>query len=1164
MKSHTRFFTFTLSCFLTFILVISCVDTPTEPVADNPLDANNSGTSGDPYRLSTEIADGGVRLTWQAVDVNDLAGYNVYRKENNSAFSQFHQVNSTTTTYTDRTIQNGHRYEYYVVAHSATGEGDASNVAKVSINADPVIYIAGENATHTPTRNVTLTILAFGAEQMRLSNSEGFSNSVWEAYSTTKEWELLTGEGTKNVYLSIIYDTNDTSSIASDDIDPTLIEPTVIINNDAEYTEIRLVTLSLTGLGVTEMKIENVEPPSLTSTFSNSMNIETNYTTFKSKSTGRESLHVRNIQSPNRDETTEDWQPFEESIEWELLIGEDVKNIEVTVRNEFLIEETCSDNILPRLSEALNIAIANSDTVQTNHVSVRVEAEYADSMQIGVDDQFTEAVWVPFVPNFNWDLGKGELIVNELNGRSVRSTLSLPTPSRDGSDETEYTLYARVKNEFEVPSNTISDDVTVEIFGAISIDDGADSTASRFVDLQITVAQADSMALSNDSLVLIQDPTWIEISSHFQNWALQTGEGQKTVFARFKNISGAESQIYSDYIEPLLPMDPSISIVDEDEDGFTALRIVDLSLFASGENLRMRLSENGEFEGAAWEEFAESKQFELSTGAGEKIIHVCFKNDFELESDVVNCAIAPLPINPTMTIQDSAEFTLTRDISVSFTAEGVIDSMLVSVYEDFHDVNWVEFSEEIDVELLAGSGVKVVYARLWNNFEIESEIITDMISPMLLQPNLTINGDAEITNDSVLRLYMQNVGALRMQVSESEDFDDADWIEYQEEYGFEVDDGFRIIFVQFQNDFFQSENLVKDTIFVDTQVEIEAFSWSSENEGPIFTGDNFFLELEMSDDAISAEIDGTALVRIEGFEEDIELEEVGEGHYQADYEISENDGVFNGEVSILFTDRASNMSESIAEERIFINCGDEGGFEHSFSLTDNINIVMCWIPPGEFRMGSPDDEDERNDSEGPVHDVHFGQGFWMGKYEVTQAQWEAVTDNNPARNYGVGDSHPVYYVNWVDIQEFEESLDDYFRLPSEAEWEYACRAGTNTRFYWGDDPDYEDIDDYAIYDENSNGLTQEVGTKEPNAWGLYDMSGNVWEWCEDGWHGNYNGAPDDGTPWFAEPGHSFRSYRGGGFAFWGACHYVRSACRRGQNRTSDSMWLGFRLAKSLR
>lgn len=187
-------------------------------------------------------------------------------------------------------------------------------------------------------------------------------------------------------------------------------------------------------------------------------------------------------------------------------------------------------------------------------------------------------------------------------------------------------------------------------------------------------------------------------------------------------------------------------------------------------------------------------------------------------------------------------------------------------------------------------------------------------------------------------------------------------------------------------------------------------------------------------------------------------------------------------------------------------------------------------------MGSSDDEKNSCSDERPQHQVTV-PSFFMGKYPVTQAQWEAVAsqtdmkvkiDLNPDPSYFKGKNHPVERVSWDEAVEFCQRLSRLtggnYRLPSEAEWEYACRAGTTTRFYFGDE--VNQLEDYAWHGENSRGTTHPVGQKKPNAWGLYDMHGNVWEWCEDDWHDSYEGAPTDGSAWI-ENGNCHRVTRGG-------------------------------------
>ncbi|OQB39462.1 MAG: Serine/threonine-protein kinase pkn1 [Candidatus Hydrogenedentes bacterium ADurb.Bin179] len=192
-------------------------------------------------------------------------------------------------------------------------------------------------------------------------------------------------------------------------------------------------------------------------------------------------------------------------------------------------------------------------------------------------------------------------------------------------------------------------------------------------------------------------------------------------------------------------------------------------------------------------------------------------------------------------------------------------------------------------------------------------------------------------------------------------------------------------------------------------------------------------------------------------------------------------------------------------------------------------MEFVWIPPGEFMMGSPNSEKGRYDNETPQHKRTIKEGFWLGKFEVTQEQWRKVMGNNPS--YFKGDFLPVEQVSWDDCQQFVAKLSrpgqGIFRLPSEAEWEYACRAGAGTRYYWGPDPAYSQIREYAWYDACSEGRTHPGGLKRPNAWNLYDMAGNVWEWCEDDYHESYHGAPRDGRAWVDIPRVSTKVPRGG-------------------------------------
>ncbi len=166
-------------------------------------------------------------------------------------------------------------------------------------------------------------------------------------------------------------------------------------------------------------------------------------------------------------------------------------------------------------------------------------------------------------------------------------------------------------------------------------------------------------------------------------------------------------------------------------------------------------------------------------------------------------------------------------------------------------------------------------------------------------------------------------------------------------------------------------------------------------------------------------------------------------------------------------------------------------------------LALRWCPPGSFTMGSPTSEEGRDNDE-TQHRVTLTKGFWMGETEVTQGLWKEVMGNNPS-SFKLGDDYPVEQVSWNDCQKFVEKLNEKapsdwrFALPTEAQWEYACRAGT-TGAYGGTGR----LDDMGWYISNSGDKTHPVGKKRANAWGLYDMHGNLWEYCAD-WHGAYPG-----------------------------------------------------------
>lgn len=211
----------------------------------------------------------------------------------------------------------------------------------------------------------------------------------------------------------------------------------------------------------------------------------------------------------------------------------------------------------------------------------------------------------------------------------------------------------------------------------------------------------------------------------------------------------------------------------------------------------------------------------------------------------------------------------------------------------------------------------------------------------------------------------------------------------------------------------------------------------------------------------------------------------------------------------------------------------------TLDLGNTVTMTCVLVPAGSFRMGSPDDEKERSKNEGPQHDVTLSKPFYMGAYKVTQEQYEQIMGQNPSTWKG-DPQFPVEAVSWGNAVEFCKKVSarsgQHVRLPTEAEWEYACRAGTLTRFFFGD-ADTE-FGDYAWYKANSAGGAvpiHPVGGKKPNPWGLYDLYGNLLERCLDYYADAYAGAKEE-DPQGPQAG-SFHVLRGGNY------HTIPGRCR---------------------
>ena len=243
--------------------------------------------------------------------------------------------------------------------------------------------------------------------------------------------------------------------------------------------------------------------------------------------------------------------------------------------------------------------------------------------------------------------------------------------------------------------------------------------------------------------------------------------------------------------------------------------------------------------------------------------------------------------------------------------------------------------------------------------------------------------------------------------------------------------------------------------------------------------------------------------------------------------------------------------------------------ELTLDLGQGVSLNLVLIPSGKFMMGSPETEKDRSSDEGPQREVTISKAFYLGVTEVTQAQWKSVMGTEPWKGQEYvkeGADHAASYINWDDATLFCKALSKKMgrpvRLPTEAEWEYGCRAGRQTRFHYGDDEDYSELGDYAWYRSNAYDKDEKyahpVGRKKPNAWGLYDMHGNMWEWCSDryGLYANAKLIDPQGQGFGSD-----RVLRGGGWL--NGPHGCRSAFRLRSSTVGRGIGGGFRVVVPL-
>ena len=742
-----------------------------------------------------------------------------------------------------------------------------------------------------------------------------------------------------------------------------------------------------------------------------------------------------------------------------------------------------------------------------------------------------------------------------------------------------------VNDKDQESSRTNLAPVNIKTQPVLVINGGDQYTPTRAVQLTILANTATQMMLSNQAD--FSGAQW-EAYVTSKSWELPTGDGEKTVYLKVKYENGQESQPVSAAIKPQ-PMNPSIVIIADTVE-YTPTRNVTLKLSATGANLKMKLSEDSTFSGVQWQNYQSNPAFQLSTGNGTKKVYAKFKNDFEIESDLVFDTIEPQPMNPSISIANNAQYTTTRNVQLNLNATGSNLKMKLSEDSTFNGVNWQDYSSDLSFILSTGDGVKKVYAKFKNDFEIESSTLKDDIIMDTTPPTvvLTVTPDSGITNETTFQFdptgSSDNLTAkqdLRVRFDwENDGMFDTNWHELRiTKYEFQVGGGDKTVRMQLKDGVGWQVETTKN-IFVNTRPQA-AFTATKDN-------DNY--RMYHFDASASTDYeDGHNLQYRWDFD--------GDGVYDTNWLTQDNishvfdhDGTYQTQLSV--RDENQLIGQKISEIQV------------QAPLVD-----MVFVQGGTFQMGDTwgdGDSDER-----PVHTVTVSS-FYMGKYEVTNAQVVEVfnwalqqgkitassttvenTEGNAQElldldgslsqisyngsvlyvenNY---DNYPVVEISWYGAAAFCNYLSERegltpvydlsnwtanwnangYRLPTEAEWEYAAKGGANgnNTKYSGSDNVY----DVAWYKYNSGNHTHEVGTKQANELGIYDMSGNVWEWCWD-WFGFYSS--DSQTDPKGPAGGSKRVLRSGCWSLdaW----YVRLAYRN-YGSPSDNGGIGFRLLRT--
>ena len=516
----------------------------------------------------------------------------------------------------------------------------------------------------------------------------------------------------------------------------------------------------------------------------------------------------------------------------------------------------------------------------------------------------------------------------------------------------------------------------------------------------------------------------------------------------------------------------------------------------------------------------------------------------------------PVPTVSSFAVNNNADSTTSTTVTLNNSCSGTPTQYLASELSDFSGASWQPYSTAPSFVLSSGNGTKTVYFKVMNAAGVSgtmSDTITlnETVAPTVSSFNIN-NGDLETTIATVTLNNVCMNNPTQYIASESLDFAGAVWQPYTTAPSFVLSSGNGIKTVYFKviNEAGESA-VVSDTISLNTQVAVTP----TITNFSINNGDKSTTNATVTLNNVCADNPTHYMAS-----ESLSFSGASWLPYVADPTFTLSSG--NGVKKVYFVVKNEAGTSNVTSAMITLL---ENLTEETILLPGNVPLEMVWIPAGTFLMGAATNEQDSYAFEKPQHQVTLTQGFWMGKYELTKRQWTALMGTSPwlGKTYVLDDpDSPAVYISWNDAQSFITTLNRYtgltFRLPSEAQWEYAARANTTTRFYWGDDSGYTDIGECSWYWGNcSNKMYAHVtGQKYPNGFGLYDMLRNAWELCQD-WATNYIlGSVTDPT------GPAAGTYHIGRGGSWSSNNnYSRTAIRGSLSPAAIQSYTGFRLIK---